>query len=159
MYNSKNSLVYLFVIVSLVCSLICGCMKRHPTPEQTVEELQIALNSYDIEGTLNCISNDHVQLLSTLLSVSVSEDNINSQKCLDFLKVVLPALPMISGGSILEDALPMVELEVLHSEIDGDYAKTNVSGIVTLGEKRYPFETTLDMKLEEERWVICGLDR
>lgn len=159
MYSFKNSLVCLLVIVSLVCFLICGCTQKNSTPEQTVEELQIALNSYDIERSLDCVSDDYAQLVRALWSVMVGEDSIDLQKWLGFLEVVIPAFPTISGGTIQKDDLPMIGLEVLHSEVNGDYAKAVVSGVVTLGGISYPFETTMEMKLEEERWVICGLDR
>lgn len=118
---------------------------------------QTAFNSFDLEGMLNCIDSQWADQVNALLSYMVGENGIAAGTFTQGLKLMMPFLPIISGGSLRVEDLPKIDLTVLKVNIDGDTAAVMCAGIFFYGDLSEPFAATVEMKLENGNWVICGV--
>ena len=60
-----------------------------------------------------------------------------------------------SAGNALERELS--DVLFIKTDISDDAATVALSGVLTWGEYTKPFAATLDMKLENDVWVVCGV--
>ena len=147
----------LFLIAAVMCSLFAGCAEKNPQPEDTISLLQVAINKFDVDGFLQCIDSEWATQVESLLALTVGEDGISVGSFITLVKTVMPILPFVTDGAINPDDLPEVEFTVLKTDISDKTAIVALSGILTWGEYTKPFAATVDMKLENDVWVVCGV--
>lgn len=147
----------LFLIAAVLCSLFAGCAEKKPQPEDTISLLQDAINKFDVDGLLQCIDSEWASQIESLLALTAGEDGISVGAFITLVKTVMPILPFVSDGAINPDDFPEVEFTVLKTDISDDTATVALSGILTWGEYTKPFAATVDMKLENDAWVVCGV--
>lgn len=157
MKSTVKQMAAIFLLAAMVCALFCGCSPNTPAPEETMWTFQMAFNNFDLEGMLNCIDSQWADQVNALLSYSVGEHGITVGTFTQILKSMMPFLPVISGGSFQSDELPKIELTVLKTDIDGDSAVVICSGIFSCGDFSEPFAAKAEMRLEDGKWVICGI--
>lgn len=147
----------IFLLVAMVCTLLCGCAPNTPDPRETMMTFQTAFNSFDLEGMLNCIDSQWADQVNALLSYTVGENGIAVGTFTQGLKSMMPFLSIISGGSLRVEDLPKIDLTILKANVDGNTAAVMCSGIFSCGDLSEPFAATVEMKLENGNWVICGI--
>ena len=152
-----KKIVALFLITAVMCSLLVGCTEKEPKPEDTISQLQDAINKFDVDGLLQCIDGEWASQIESLLALTVGEHGISVGSFITMVKTVMPILPFASDGAINPDDLPEVEFTVLKTELSNNTATVALSGILTWGEYTKPFAATVDMKLENNVWVVCGV--
>lgn len=152
-----KKLAALLLIAAVLCYLFAGCYEKKPQPEDTISLLQNAINKFDVDGLLQCIDSEWVSQIETYLALRVGENGISVESFIALVKTVMPILPFASDGVVNSDDLPEVEFTVLKTEISGNTATVALSGILTWGEYTKPFAATVDMKLENDIWVVCGV--
>lgn len=149
--------VTFFLAVAMLCFLFVRCTDNKPQPEDTIFLLQDAINDFDVEGILKCIDSEWADQVESLLSLTVGEDGISVGDFITLVKTIIPILPFVSDGTINPDDLPEVEFSVLKTDISDSTTTVALSGILTWGEYTKPFAATVDMKLENDVWVLCGV--
>lgn len=147
----------LFLIAAVLCSLFGGCAEKKPHPEDTISLLQNAINKCDVDGLLQCIDSEWASQVESLLELTLGEDRMSVGSFITLVKTVMPILPFVSDGAINPDDLPEVEFAVLKADISDNTATVVLSGILTWGEYAKPFGATVDMKLENNAWVMCSV--
>lgn len=149
--------IALLLVATVLCSLFAGCTEKDPQPEDAIFLLQDAINKFDVDGLLKCIDSERTGQIESLLLLTGGEDGISAGSFVTLVKTVLPILPFVSDGVVNSDDLPEVEFTVLKTEISSNTATVALSGILTWGEYTKPFAATVDMKLENDAWVVCGV--
>lgn len=147
----------LFLIAAVMSSLFAGCAEGKPQPEDTISLLQDAINKFDVDGLLRCIDNEWATQIESLLALTVGDDGLSVGSFITLVKTVMPILPFVTDAAIHPDDLPEVEFTVLKTDISDNTATVVLSGILTWGECTKPFVATVDMKLENDMWVVCGV--
>ena len=149
--------VALFLIVICICSLFSGCADKSPQPEDTILSLQKAINSFDVDGILACIDDEWAEQVEKVLDFTVGEKGLPIESYISLLKTIMPVLPFVTDGKIDPDKLPEVEFTVLKTDISDETAVAALSGILVWGDYTKPFAATVDMEIQNEIWVICGV--
>lgn len=157
MQSIINKSIVVLLIACVLCSLVAGCTAQKPQPEDTIKVLQESINHFDVDRFLTCIDSAWANRIESFLSLTMSEDGMSVESFIDLIKKVMPVLPFVSKGAISSDDLPQVAFTVLKTDISGDTATVVLSGIMTWGAHTKPFAATVDMKIENESWVICGI--
>lgn len=152
-----NKMAALFLIAAVLCSLFPGCAEKKPQPADTISQLQDAINKFDMNGLLRCIDSEWAGRIESLLALTVGDEGISVGSFFTLAKTVIPILPLVSDGTINSDDLPKVEFTVLKTDISGLDATVALSGMLTWGEYSKPFAATVDMRLENDVWVVCGV--
>lgn len=152
-----KKIVALFLIAAVLCSLLAGCTEKKPKPEDTISQLQDAINKFDVDGLLQCIDSEWASQIEPILSLTIGENGISVGSFITLVKTVMPILPFVSDRAINPDDLPEVVFNVLMTDISDNTATVALSGILTWGEYTKPFAATVDMKLENDVWVVCGV--
>lgn len=152
-----KKMAVLFLIAAVLCSILAGCAPKKPQPEDTISLLQDAINKFDVDGLLQCIDGEWATKIESLLALTVGKDRISVGSFITLVKTVMPILPFVSDGAINPNDLPEVEFTVLKTDIFDNTATVALSGILTWGEYTKPFAATVDMKLENNVWVVCGV--
>lgn len=147
----------LFLLVAVVCSLFSGCSDKAPKPEDTIQALQKSINSFDVDGILACIDSEWASQVEKVLAFSVGEKGMSVGSYITLLKTIMPVLPFVTDGAIDPDKLPEVEFTVLKTDISDETAVVALSGILVWGEYTKPFAATVDMEIQNEVWVVCGI--
>lgn len=147
----------LFLIAAILCSLFSGCAEQKSQPADTISLLQDAINKSDIDGLLQCVDSEWASQIESILSLTVGEDGIPVGAFITLAKTVMPILPFVSDGAINPKNSPKVEFTVLKTDIFDHTATVVLSGILIWGEYTKPFAATVDMKLENDVWVVCGV--
>ena len=147
----------LFLLAALICSVFAGCAGKQPRPEDTISRLQEAINQFDVEGFLQCIESRRAQQLEALLSFAPGETGISAKSFFTMIKTMIPILPFVNKGALTSGDLPKVAFTVQKTEISGSSAAAALSGILTWGEYAKSFSVTVEMKLEDDAWVVCGV--
>ena len=149
--------IILLLVASLLCSLLGGCGEKKPQPEDTIFALQEAINNFDVDGLLMCIDSEWAIRVEKLLSLSVGKEGLSVENFITLVKKVMPILPFVSKGAVEADDLPQVEFTILSTDITIDTATVALSGLMTWGEYTKPFAATVEMKIENNMWVVCGI--
>lgn len=156
MQSKLTKFFALVLAAALVCSLCSGCSQREPSPNDTILQLESAINQLDTEAILSCISSTRAQLLRSILTMNFGDGNLSAEKCISILRVLLPFLPLASRGAIRSKDLPRVSLTVRQVEQDGKDAVVSLSGILTWADNQQEFSASIPMELEDGKWVIGG---
>lgn len=69
----------------------------------------------------------------------------------------MPILPFVSDGAINFEDFPQVKFVVLRTNISGDTANVDLSGLLTCGDYHRPFAAIVEMRLENDVWVVTGI--
>lgn len=157
MQTKLTKISAMILVVTLLCSLFSGCSKKALSPSDTIDALETAINSVDVEALLSCLDSTWAEQLEPILALSVREDGISVEHFLSVVKSVLPVLPFISKGTIQAKDLPKVELTVDQITQNDDDADVSVSGVLRFSGFSKSFSTTLQMRIENDTWVICGV--
>lgn len=156
--QSKLTRIFAIVLViTTVCSLFAGCAGKEPSPADTIDVLEKALNDIDTEAFLRCLDSTWAEQLRPILELSVGEDGISAERFLAAVKYVLPVLPLVSKGAIQAKDLPKITLTVHQIDQEEDQAVVSLTGILSLAGYSKSFSTTVRMRRENEAWVICGV--
>lgn len=147
----------LFLTAAVLCSLFTGCVEKKLQPEDTISQLEDAINKFNVHGLLQCIDSDWAGRIESLLKLTVGENGISVGSFITLIKTVMPILPFVSDGTINTDDLPKVEFAVMKTDVSDNIATVALSGILTWGEYTKPFAATVDMKMENNVWVVCGI--
>lgn len=152
----KNTIIIL-LLGSFLCTFFVGCAQKAPQPADTIYQLQKSINKFDIDGILQCISQEWENQLEPVLSFTVGKNGISIKDFLTVVKTILPILPFIGDVSITANDFPNVEFTILKTAISGDNATVMLAGILSLSGYEGPFAATIEMKLEDGVWVVCGV--
>lgn len=156
--QSKLTRLFVIILVAvLLCSLFSGCSKKGPSPVDTIEALEKAVNHVDTEALLSCLNSTWAQQLRTILALTVGEGGISVEDFFSTIRSVLPILPLASRGSIRAKDLPRIELTAEEVDQQETEAMVRLSGILNWADNQQSFSATVHMELEEGRWVICGI--
>lgn len=147
----------LSLLVAVVCSLFFGCSNKASKPEDTIQALQKSINSFDVDGMLVCMDSKWASRVEKVLLFSVGEKGMSVDSYITLLETIMPVLPFVTDGAIDPDKLPEVEFTVLKTDIPNETAVVALSGILVWGEYTKPFAVTVDMELQNEVWVVCGI--
>lgn len=147
----------LFFLVAVVCSPLSGCSNKAPKPEDTIQALQKSINSFDMDGILACIDSEWASQVEKVLLFSVGEKGVSVGSYITLLRTIMPVLPYVTDGAIDSDKLPEVEFTVLKTDISDETAVVALAGILVWEEHTKPFAATIDMELQNEVWVVCGI--
>lgn len=69
----------------------------------------------------------------------------------------MPILPFSSVGTIDPEDFPQVDFVILCTDIAGDTAVVDLSGLLTYGNHHKSFATTVEMRLRNNIWTISGI--
>lgn len=154
--NFKKTLS-IILLIAIVFSVLSGCSEKGPKPEDTTQKLQEAINSFDVEGILSCIDSEWASQVEKVLLFSIGEKGMSVGSYITLLKTIMPVLPFMTDGAIDPDNFPQVEFTILKTDISEESAVVALSGILVWKEYTKPFAATIDMELQNETWVICGI--
>ena len=147
----------LFLITAMLYSLFVGCAEKKPYPEHVISMLQNAINECNVDGLLQCIDSNWASQIESLLTFTIGTEEISTGSFITLVKTVMPLLPFVNDKDINSEDLPQVEFTVLKTDISDCTATVALSGILTWGTHIRPFAATVDMKLDNNAWVICGV--
>lgn len=157
MQTKFTKIFAMILVVALFSSLFSGCSKKSPSPGDTIDALENAINSVDGEAFLSCLDSTWAKQLAPILALSVGENGVSVEGFLSAVKSVLPILPFISKGTIQAKDLPKIELTVDQIEQNEENAEVSVSGVLSLAGFSKSFSVIVQMRIENDAWVICGL--
>ena len=149
--------IILLLVAAVLSSFLGGCSKKEAQPEDTIWALQDAINDLDVDNFLACIDSQWASQIEMFLSLSGKDNGYSIETFITLLRTVMPVLPFVSKGTVHPDDFPQVEFTVLNTDISNDTATVALSGILTWGEHIKPFAANVDMKIENNRWVVCGV--
>lgn len=69
----------------------------------------------------------------------------------------MPVFSFVSGGTIGSEDFPQVDFVILYTDIAGDAAVVDLSGLFTCGDNHKPFAVIVEMQLKNDMWVISGI--
>lgn len=145
------------LLIALCCTVLPSCTDKQPDPKDTIVVLQNAVNNFDIAALLSCIDSQWAGQIESLLNMTVGENGPTVNSFITLVKSIIPVLPYVTDGAIDAETLPDVAFTVLEEKINENEATLALSGLLTWGEYSKPFAATVNMKLENEIWVICGV--
>lgn len=157
MQSKLTNFFAIILVAVLLCALFSGCSKKEPSPVDTIEALEKAINHVDTEALLSCLNSTWAQQLHTILALTVGEDSVSVEDFFSTIRFLLPILPLASRGSIRSKDLPRIELIADAVEQNETEAKVSLSGVLHWADNQQSFSATVNMELEEGRWVICGI--
>lgn len=111
----------------------------------------------DTEALLDCLSSTWARQLRTILALTVGEGSVSVEDFFSTIRFLLPILPLASRGSIRSKDLPRIELTTDEVEQNETEATVRLSGVLHWTDNQQSFSATVNMELEEGRWVICGI--
>ena len=152
----KRSIAVVFLFFVL-CSSVAGCVQNNPRPENTINKLQDAINSFDVDAFLSCIDSKWSNQVEAICDFTVGEGGLSVGSFISLIKAIMPIFPFVSGDAINPENLPQVDFIILRTDISGDTAIIDLSGLLTCGDYHKPFATTVEMQLENDAWVISGI--
>lgn len=155
-FMKNRKLVAAAVLTVLLLSLFTGC-RQTPRPEDTVEQLQRAINTLDTDALLQCVDDTSARQIKMLLSFAFGDDGPSVSSLFRILHTFVPVLPLVSDGTVNSDDMPQIELTVVDTEMDGEWAIVDISGTVAWGKYEKPFSATLEMQFISGKWVVCGV--
>ena len=110
-----------------------------------------------MDGILACIDSEWASQVEKVLLFSVGETGVSVGSYITILRTIMPVLPYVTDGAIDPDKLPEVEFTVLKTDISNETAVVALAGILVWEEHTKPFAATIDMELQNEVWVVCGI--
>ena len=157
MQSKFKKLFAIILMAALLCALFSGCSKKELSPVDTIEALENAVNHVDTEAFLSCLSSARAQQLRTILELTVGEGSISVEDFFSTIRFLLPILPLASRGSIQSKDLPRIQLTADEVEQNETKAKVRLSGVLHWADNQQSFSASVNMELEEGRWVISGI--
>lgn len=130
-----------------------------PGPEQTLTEFQDAFNRYDFERMLNCLGSRKAEYLRDLLNLDSKHFKLDSRTVLKLARLVIQALPQLSGDIFSEDDLPKLELVVQNVRQEDSHSTIQTRGTLFSGRSQCSFDILIVLALEGGHWKISGLER
>lgn len=130
-----------------------------PGPEQTLAEFQDAFNRYDFERMLNYLESRKAEYLRNLLSLESEHFKLDSRTVIKLARLVIQALPQLSGDILSEDDLPKLELAVQNVRQEDSYSTVQARGTLFSGESQWSFDISIILALEDSQWKISGIER
>lgn len=155
--GKTKRIIAAILLASVLCSSTIGCVQNNRRPENTINKLQDAINNLDLDVFLDCIDSKWSNQVKAICDFTAVEGGPSVGSLISFVKVVVPVLPFMSGGTIYSEDFPQVNFVILHTDISGDTAIVGLSGLLTCGECHKPFAATVEMQLENDVWVISGI--
>lgn len=156
-FAKPSKFLILILAAVMLGSLFSGCAKKEPSPADTIEALENALNKLDLEAFLGCLDSTWAQRIRPILALTVGENGISVEQTFLIVSTVLPFLPALSKGAIESTDLPKVKLTVEQITQEEEDAVVTLSGRLTLADYSKSFSATLRMRLENDVWVISGI--
>lgn len=147
----------LILAAALLCTLFSGCTQQASSPADTIQALEKAINKVDTDAFLACLSSTRAQQLRGILALTVGQSGISVEDFFSAMQFVLPILPLASKGAIQSQDLPKISLTADQVEQDEATAAVTLSGDVRWADNHQGFSATVNMELEDGRWVICGI--
>ena len=147
----------LLLIATVLCSLFACSTDNRPQPEDTIYTLEDAINSLDIDTLLKCIDSKWSSRIEAMLSFPIGEDGMSVRSFIAIVKTILPIIPFIRDDLISPEDIPMVKFTILNTDIHEDSATLALAGILIRDDHTIPFATNIEMKLENNMWVVCGI--
>ena len=158
MQTYKNQkIAAIFLLTAVMLAILSGCATKSNRPEDTITHLQDAINTFDTNKLLQYVDNAWDGRIEAILSCAICKEGASVGSILTMVKNIMPILPATSDGAVSLDDLPQVELTVLKTDIAEETAVVDVSGILIWGEYTKPFTATVEMELENDVWVVCGV--
>lgn len=155
--NQTKRIVAVVLLASVLCFSAPGCAQNNPRPEDTIKRLQNAISSFDLDSFLSCIDSKWSNQIEEICDFTVGEGGPSVGSFIALIKVIVPILPFASGGAVNSEDFPQVDFAILRTDISGDTAIIDLSGLLTCGDYHEPFAATVEMQLENDMWVISGI--
>lgn len=149
--------VVIVLIVSVLCFSVTKFVQNNPRPENTIIKLQSAINNCDLDAFLNCIDSKWSNQIESICDFTVRERKSSVSSFIALIKTIMPILPFSSVGTIDPEDFPQVDFVILRTDIAGDAAVVDLSGLLTCGDYHKPFATTVEMRLRNNMWIISGI--
>lgn len=156
-FSKFSKILVLILVAAMLGSLFSGCAKKEPSPADTIHALEDALNKLDLESFLGCLDSTWAEGIRPILALTVGENGISAERVFSIVNTVLPFLPALSKGAIESKDLPKVKLTVEQIIQEEGAAIVTLSGQLTLADYSKSFSAALRMRLEQDRWVISGI--
>ena len=157
--NIIKKTAVIFLIAAMICSLLTGCAEKKPQPEDTISRIQDAINKFDVDGIQRCIDSEWAGRIEVLLAFTPGEEGRSIGTFIKLVRKIMPMIPFLSDGAIDSNDMPQVAFSVLKTEMSGSNATVVLSGTLTFGEHTKTFSATVEMKLENDTWVVCGVSQ
>lgn len=104
-----------------------------------------------------CIDSKWSSQIETICDFTMGEGGPSVSSFMSRIKAAVPILPFASGGAIDPKDFPQVDFTILRTEISGDTAIIVLSGLFTCGDCHKLFAATVEMRLENDVWVIFDI--
>lgn len=153
-FTIMKRIVAVILLIAVCCTVLPSCANKQPDPKDTIVVLQNAVNNYDIAALFSCIDSQWAGQIESLLNMTVGENGPTVNSFITLVKSIIPVLPYVTDGAIDSATLPEVAFTVLEEKINENEATLALSGLLIWGEYSKPFAATVNMKLENEIWVI-----
>ena len=145
------------LLVLVLCFSATGCIQKDTQPENTIEKLQNAINNFDLDTFLSCINSKWSNQIKGFCDSTIGERGPSVSSFIALIKTIAPVLPFASGGAIDAEDSPQVDFVILRTDVSGDTAIVDLSGLFTCGNYHKPFAAIVEMQLENDVWVISGI--
>lgn len=155
--TKQSKIILLILAAAMLCSMFSGCAQKDPSPANTIDALEDALNKVDMEAFLGCLDSSLAERIRPILALTVGENGISVEQAFFIVNSVLPFLPVSSKGTIRAKDIPKVKLTVEQINQEEADAVVALSGLLTIADYSKSFSATLQMRLENGVWVICGI--
>lgn len=154
----KISLLMKIVLVSI---FLCSCTLE-PKPEETIYNLEDALNRYDMDGVLDCYEPSVRDIYDGAMEIGGSIAGFDLQKIVG----AAGGIANIFGDDLVEGGMPKVKIDINSQEkISQKEVKMNITIKYEYGDekkssmsKNTPTEETMDIYLVliENTWCISA---
>lgn len=126
------------------------------TPEDTIWNIQYAVEHCDAELFLDCFDEEISGKIRPLLS-SGEEGKISLKSVLNLTKKAIPLLELLPDGTIPTDQLPKVSFKIQETKIINDKVCVYISVEIDRSVSKTCLETGVRMRFDGDNWVICGI--
>lgn len=156
-YGIIKRILVVALLITVCCVALAIFVNKPPDPQNTIDAFQNAVNDFDIDAFLGCIDSQWANQIESLLNTSIGVDGLTANSFITLVKTVMPVLPYVTDGGIDADDFPKISLVIQEETISDDEAEVVLSGVITWGKYHKPFGATVNMKIENKNWVICGI--
>lgn len=156
-YGIIKRILVMALLITVCCMALAFFVDKPPRPQDTIDAFQNAVNNLDIDALLSCIDSQWATQIESMLNMSIGIDGLTANSFITLVKTVMPVLPYVTDGGIDADDFPKISLVILEETISDNEAEVALSGVISWGEYHKPFGATVNMKIENENWVICGI--
>lgn len=140
-----------------VVGMAAGCsslrLAPEPTPEDTLEEFEDAVNAMDVNGMLDCMSEDTVKAvtagLDIFMNIAGAVTGVDLGISAEDLIAVSPLMQSMVGPYMAEEGqMPNVDFQMTETYIKGKKATVHFI------EANSGEEMAINMEKEDDKWVI-----